>query len=1002
MSPTTARKRQAAAANKKAQEVHTEKRAILASETATNDLWNSLQAANSRIEELEQLLADKDLECRQLQSELDISNQKLKGHQDNSALWKMKHEKTYHELRMQRQTTKRGQEKLIRLQEQLEIFKTAEKEASKQFLRGSRESHQALLSLKKENESLRNELSVSVARWTSQLEKTHVKLATSNLDLRTLREKASKLRKTVVRSKAQKEQAILAVKKKILNQLSAHQLKHKGVFTEETRNVVRLLVKAGCSRNYISEVISAVLKSAGITTVGTISRPSVSRILREGYFAAQIQLGHEMKNAESMTFSADGTGHRNINYNSRHVHLVVENYASSESNSKQQVTRTFGIQSSRDGSSEEAIADWENTLKKITKLYNESPLGKRSGSLLKFIDLLIKLVGMNTDHCAKEKKDAQLLEALKAWAVDQHLGEERMLEMSLEEVSEYFKKAEEKMIRKAGGQNKWKNLSDIKRAERKAAMIEEAVSELGKEAFNDLSEEERRIFRLFIWAGCGCHKDLNTVRGGYLAMAAWWDENESEDVKCPVLLANRDNDPVVQERLAVLEQGDTPTPAQERAFHKSTRGAIKTAEIAGAIFNHKDDKKGHHDIFRYWWWEHVGIPFTFPDTSNNRFQSYCDASAALILYANEFKAFLENLRINKQKSTFNHMESNLWKALHCTSTTTELAVLAIYAEAISYPYMKAIRTSNEKNQNMLDLGPFHSRVYDHMQKIIENPNILIEKNIDPSKSYKTATLDGDEWQNIEVVKSIQDLIPKLPHFYDLLIAFFKGAAETWKRFTSEFAPGGLIDEATAEERALAWMPATNDENEGALGSFRRLMRYQPQLTLLSHNALAMFFRNNTQTFMAAKFTEEEDYRYLHKLARDANGEEKKRRKELVEFRDKRQAEKIARKEVRERNAKETAERIAQLELIFDKEKIPGLKGVALKDQLKLFKNAGAPNLQKGALPTKVDNIRKALIDAIDLHTNGTWKLVSDEESENGNTDLSEEEEEKEEDWEDME
>ena len=206
-------------------------------------------------------------------------------------------------------------------------------------MRGSCESHQALLSLKKENESLRNELSVSVARWSSQLGKTPVKLATSNLDLRTLCEKATKLCKTVVCSKAQKEQIMVAVKKKILNQLSVHQLKHKSVFTEETRNVVRLLIKAGCSRNYISKVISAVLKSAGITTVGTISCPSISRILREDYFAAQIQLEHEMKNAESMTFSADGTGHHNINYNSRHVHLVVENYASSESNSKQQVTK---------------------------------------------------------------------------------------------------------------------------------------------------------------------------------------------------------------------------------------------------------------------------------------------------------------------------------------------------------------------------------------------------------------------------------------------------------------------------------------------------------------------------------------------------------------------------------------------------------------------------------------------------------------------------------------
>ena len=112
---------------------------------------------------------------------------------------------------------------------------------------------------------------------------------------------------------------------------------------------------------------------------------------------------------------------------------------------------------------------------------------------------------MNTDHCSKEKKDAQLLEDLKAWAVDQHLGEEKMLEMSFEDVREYFKKAEEKAIKKAGGLQKWKNLSDIKKAERKAKIVEEAISELGKEAFNDLSDEEKHIFHLFIWAGYDCH-----------------------------------------------------------------------------------------------------------------------------------------------------------------------------------------------------------------------------------------------------------------------------------------------------------------------------------------------------------------------------------------------------------------------------------------------------------------------------------------------------------------
>jgi hypothetical protein len=66
----------------------------------------------------------------------------------------------------------------------------------------------------------------------------------------------------------------------------------------------------------------------------------------------------------------------------------------------------------------------------------------------------------------------------------------------------------------------------------------------------------------------------------------------------------------------------------------------------------------------------------------------------------------------------------------------------------------------------------------------------------------------------------------------------------------------------------------NDENEGALGSFRQLMSCQPQLTLLNHNALAMFYKNNTQAFMAEKFTEPEDYQCLHMLACESQEEEK--------------------------------------------------------------------------------------------------------------------------------
>ena len=157
-----------------------------------------------------------------------------------------------------------------------------------------------------------------------------------------------------------------------------------------------------------------------------------------------------------------------------------------------------------------------------------------------------------------------------------------------------------------------------------------------------------------------------------------------------------------------------------------------------------------------------------------------------------------------------------------------------------------------------------------MQKIIDTPDILIGA----SSSHLTASLNSDEWQNSNVVSKVLEISQQLPYFKDLFVAFFTGAANTWERFTSEFAEGGLINEATAEERDLAWLPATNDENKGALGSFWQLMSQQPQLTLLNHNTLAMFYKNNTQAFMAAKFTEPEDYQYLHMLACKSQEEEK--------------------------------------------------------------------------------------------------------------------------------
>jgi len=127
------------------------------------------------------------------------------------------------------------------------------------------------------------------------------------------------------------------------------------------------------------------------------------------------------------------------------------------------------------------------------------------------------------------------MEELKKWAVNQHLGEEAMLERSIQEIYELQMAAQKKMIQAAGGPQKWDAFPEATKAEKHAKMVEDVVQELGKGAFELLNAHEKCLLQLFIWAGCGCHKDLNTVQGGYMAMEKWWKEH---NIDGPVLLAN--------------------------------------------------------------------------------------------------------------------------------------------------------------------------------------------------------------------------------------------------------------------------------------------------------------------------------------------------------------------------------------------------------------------------------------------------------------------------------
>src|ERR1700724_502733 len=114
-------------------------------------------------------------------------------------------------------------------------------------------------------------------------------------------------------------------------------------------------------------------------------------------------------------------------------------------------------------------------LESISDLFNRSPLGQRYGKFLRTVDVFAKLVGMMTNHCAKEKKDAAALEELKMDAIFQKLGEDEMLDTSTQELLPKFLDAYKQMIEKHGGQLQWNKLPESEQKELSAQMREQLV-----------------------------------------------------------------------------------------------------------------------------------------------------------------------------------------------------------------------------------------------------------------------------------------------------------------------------------------------------------------------------------------------------------------------------------------------------------------------------------------------------------------------------------------------
>lgn len=189
------------------------------------------------------------------------------------------------------------------------------------------------------------------------------------------------------------------------------------------------------------------------------------------------------------------------------------------------------------------------------------------------------------------------------------------------------------------------------------------------------------------------------------------------------------------------------------------------------------------------------------------------------------------------------MEENIYKGLHNIPTLTEMAVLALYAQAVSKPYMAMIRGSC-KSANMLDMGPEHERLIAHVKKLALNPDLLLAKDA----SAAEGAFDG-KWHEPEIVEAVQKLSPHLPNLRGALVACMNGALHGWGRFTTEFEDGGLIALLNDTHKAKIHLPNRNCHNESVFGQMKRKKAVAPNISEHAVSNLLMMRHNNTQSYI---------------------------------------------------------------------------------------------------------------------------------------------------------
>ncbi|KAJ7301477.1 hypothetical protein DFH08DRAFT_724262 [Mycena albidolilacea] len=154
-----------------------------------------------------------------------------------------------------------------------------------------------------------------------------------------------------------------------------------------------------------------------------------------------------------------------------------------------------------------------------------------------------------------------------------------------------------------------------------------------------------------------------------------------------------------------------------------------------------------------------------------------------------------------------------------------------------------------------------------------SPGLILDKLVPDSE----LTIDSSPPVNPGLLEAVCQAGKELPYVYEMITALFTGCAEGWRQFTSEFVCGGPIDTLPDSLQHLVAIPATNDSNEGILGSMHVAARFHPNISTSNFSTRKWLRRNDTENFIQRLMMEPEDHSYTRQRVREGGASGKNRR-----------------------------------------------------------------------------------------------------------------------------